>query len=88
MKYNTITIRVNPTTNKLDISIRRDDQDREETETTPHHLGFYHYPACMSDAQAFETLKNHLIEAHKEEMESVTQSMESISALEFSDYNG
>ena len=66
MKYNTITII--PYSNKYDVSINRSEEDRVETETIPSSLGFFHYPETMSDQEAFNILKEHMMEVARERM--------------------
>lgn len=45
----------------LQVFIYGDNIERVEGITTPNSLGFYHFPVTMSDEEAFEELRAHMI---------------------------
>lgn len=80
MKYK--TMRINVEREEFVTYTLSDDLDREETETVPHPLGFYHYPETMSDQTAFNMLKNCMILKHYEEILNLRKSLKKLKELE------
>lgn len=89
MKYKTIQIlRKHILTDKIEerwmYEIKEGDgQDHVEEETTPNGWGFYHYPETMSDTEAFQKLKEHLIALREKDIERISYGLEGLKALEF-----
>lgn len=76
MKYKTIEIRSNNYEDKWECTICDVDGDRQERENIePSAQGFFHYPHTVSDEEALQKLKECMIDAHKKEIEKLTQSM-------------
>ena len=59
-------------------SIEKHPHDRVKRKTIPNTLGFFHYFDDISDEQALELLKNKMIEAHQQEIETLQKSLESL----------
>jgi len=82
MKYKTVEI-------KTDIKKRwytycyEVDGDREESSLPPHPLGFFHYPETKSDEEAFNQLKQCMIDAHLKEIEAYQTSLRKLESLTF-----
>ena len=83
MKYKTVKIKPDIKKRWHTYCYQIDDVDREDTETTPHPLGFYHYPETMSDEEAFNQLKQCMIDAHLKEIESYQTSLRKLESLTF-----
>jgi hypothetical protein len=82
MKYKTISIRRRDLSNTWDVTIEHDKKDRELTETSPHWLGFYHYPEEISDAKAFKKLKEYLLQRERAALELVQLKIAELEALD------
>lgn len=81
MRYKTVTIRRNDINGTWNVTFEHDKKDRELTETSPHWLGFYHYPETMSDKDAFEKLKNYLISRETQALALVQEKIGELEAL-------
>ena len=60
-----------------------DASERIDENTTPNGCGFYHYPETMSDKEAFETLKSHLIKLREKDLKRLTEGLFGLKALVF-----
>lgn len=83
MLYNIIQIRPNYVLNKWDISFASLDGEREEKQTFPNPLGYYHYPSNISKSIAFEELKKCMIEQHQQEIEKLQKSLQKLKELKY-----
>ncbi len=82
MKYDTIEIIPDRKVKvKWRIKHTQSDVDRVAVETSPHGLGFFHYPKKKGVEFGFNTLKAHLIGRHEEEIARLQVSLESLKAL-------
>lgn len=80
MKYKTIEIR--PIEGQW-VALRGNiGGERAEEKTAPNHLGFYHYPVTISDAEAFADLKAVLVERHQAEIDQLQNSLDKLKELE------
>jgi hypothetical protein len=70
------------TERKWTVSVYLEEGDRVETETCPNNLGFYYYPETMSDQEAFDKLKQHLINLHDAQIAEMIESRDKLSKLE------
>lgn len=52
--------------------------DRKMCITKPHSLGFYHYPATMSNADAFKALYGKMVKRHVDEIERLGISLKKL----------
>jgi hypothetical protein len=62
--------------------------DRIDNETTPHPLGHYHYPETMDDEEAFNRLKQCMVDAHLKEIEDYQRSLDKLQKLRFKPKQG
>jgi hypothetical protein len=86
MKYKTVTIKPEGHKNKAKWVSRFWEiaGDREElTKLEPHPMGFFHYPETMSDEEAFVSLKDKMIKAHRKEIDSLQKSLTKLILLKF-----
>lgn len=58
------------------------EHDREDENTQPNALGFYHYPRHIGKQAAFEKLRQYMIRSHEERIALLTESVNSLKALE------
>lgn len=63
-------------------SIERHRYDRVTQPVVPHPLGFLHYHG-ISDEEAFQKLKEFLVDKHKKELKSLQQSLERLEEMTF-----
>lgn len=61
MKYKTVKI-TKSGENYYYTIYKPDNLDREDIKTAPNSWGFYHYPETMSDEEAFDALKEKMIQ--------------------------
>jgi len=73
MIYNTWTVKA--TSKGWDVSHKESDIDREEVETVPNSMGWYHYPNTMDSEQALRDLRDIMIKSHKEEIKRIQRSL-------------
>lgn len=65
-------------------NFRTNNGEREETETTPNANGWYHFPATMTEKEAFKKLRSCMVRAHKKEIKRIEESLAKLQALKFS----
>ena len=58
-----------------------DNDEKEDTETSPNGLGFYHYKETMPDKEAAQRLKDCMVEAHQKEVDRLTRSINTLISL-------
>ena len=80
MKYDTIEI-IPERSGQWQVKHHQDNEDRVATKTSPHPLGFFHYPKKKGIEFGFNTLKAHLISRHENEIERLQNSLESLKVL-------
>lgn len=82
MRYQTIEIR--PVEGQWVVLRGVIDGDREEKETQPNALGFYHYPVGHPTEKAFTELRDLMIERHQAEINQLQESLDKLKQLELS----
>lgn len=83
MKYKTVKIEVDIEKRWHTYCYKIDDVDRADNYLPPHPLGHFHYPVTMSDEEAFNQLKQCMIDAHLKEIEGYQKSLEELRQLRF-----
>jgi hypothetical protein len=81
MKYNLIRINVKRLSKKKsvwEVVVTKDDEERINEDKGPNKLGFYYAPQTKSIEKAFEELKEHMCNAHIEQMKKLTKSLEEL----------
>jgi hypothetical protein len=82
MKFSTVEIRPGgDKRDKWEVSFYDLDCDRVNEGHGPHDLGFYHYPRRMGQVKAFESLRDHLVAKHEDEIAALTKSLGKLKAL-------
>lgn len=56
--------------------------DRVSKKTEPSALGYYYYPETIPDEQAFNTLKECMINTHKDQIERTKRSMYALEKIQ------
>jgi hypothetical protein len=83
MKFS--TVRITPRVIKpyeWEVSFSDLDGERVDEGIGPQSTGFYHYPRSMSQKEAFEALRTHLINKHKDEINRLVESLISLEHVE------
>ena len=84
MKYNTVYIETNK---KLNWILSFDLSDNEERETGEKFrvssLGFCHYRKTAAHLDAFNILKNAIVEGHKNEIARLNKSLDKLNKLQY-----
>ena len=83
MKYKTIEIRPFDDGSWHYLGPRADSLDRVKTKTQPHPMGFFHYLVTFSDEEAFNQLKNCILESHEKEIKRLKKSADKLKLLKF-----
>lgn len=79
MIYHTMCIRENK--NGFECFTLRSDVDREETQTVPNLMGFYHFPETMDEQTAKQKLKKCLIKEYQKEILRLQNNVNSLLKL-------
>ncbi len=81
MKYSTIQIK--PEGGEWTVSITRDERERVRKPGRPNPMGFFHFPATMTDQKAFNKLRDCLVKSHKDEIKALRVSLDKLQSLTF-----
>ena len=82
MKYSTVYIRpASRSRDKWKTTFKEVDHDRVEFYGRPSPTGFYHYPKRMPKQDAFEALRNCMVEKHETAIAKLTKSLKKLNAL-------
>jgi hypothetical protein len=81
--YHTVTIQAQGFGDKKKwiAGIQRSQVDRVGSKTVPMPIGFYNYPATMSDKKAFSLLKGVIVKRHKDEIKNLQRSLDKLKTL-------
>ena len=83
MKFSTVQIRPGGIDrDEWEVAFSDLPYDRVNEGHGPNSTGFYHYPRKLGKQAAFNTLKEHLVRKHEEEIAAMSKSLEKLRALE------
>lgn len=84
MLYNTVEIRKSVIRKNWVVNNKELPYDREETPINPQpHLGFWHYHRELGEVQAFETLRQAMIDARNDVIISMQKEISELQALQY-----
>lgn len=82
MLYSTVSIYPNQILKSWSVVFSDLDGDRKESEGIASALGFYHYPRDISKKEAFQTLKDKMVQRHRERIRELQESLIKLESLE------
>jgi hypothetical protein len=88
MKYKTVKIDVDINDEWYTYCYKLGDVDRVDNYLPPHPIGHFHYPETMDDEEAFNQLKQCMVDAHLEEIKGYQQSLDKLQKLSFKPKQG
>ena len=82
MLYSTVSICPSPDSKSWYVVFSDLEGEREESEGTVSALGFYHYPRTVGKKEAFQILKDKMMQRHMERIQELQQSLAELERLE------